>query len=290
MLLSSNYLNRIQDKFFPGLLRSRLSSAARKSSLRGPAFLLSFDCDTYKDARVVGEVHRKLMDIGITPIYAVPGEVLLQGAEAYGGIAESGAEFINHGHYKHSRLLDDGETYESWNFYDQISRDEMEEDVLRGHETLTKFLGKEPKGFRSPHFGSFQKEEELADLYRVLNTKNYEFSTSTVPVKALHNKALYQVSGLTEIPVGGGYDFPLTILDSYSFRYSKTFKYGPSDYIRQIKSLAEWFTSENKPYLLNLYADPSQVYDWPEFFEAMELLAPFNVPSYDALLQQVDMA
>ncbi len=133
MLLSSNYLNRIQDKFFPGLLRSRLSSAARKSSLRGPAFLLSFDCDTYKDAHVVGEVHRKLTDIGIMPIYAVPGEVLVEGAEAYWSIAESGAEFINHGHYKHSRLLDDGETYESWNFYDQISRDEMKEDVPSTH-------------------------------------------------------------------------------------------------------------------------------------------------------------
>lgn len=287
MFASSNGLNRVKDKFFPGMLRSSLSQAAKKSGLIGPVFLLSFDCDTYKDARVVGDVHQKLTNIGIMPIYAVPGEVLLEGADAYGVIAQSGAEFINHGHYKHSRLLDDGETYESWNFYDQISRSEMEDDVLRGHDTLTAFLGKEPTGFRSPHFGSFQTDQELADLYRVLNKKNYRFSTSTVPVKALENAAIYQTGSLTEIPVGGGYEFPLTILDSYSFRYSETFKYGPSDYIRQIKRFAEWFASEKKPYLLNLYADPSQVYDWDEFFEAMKLLAPFNLGSYEALLEQV---
>lgn len=282
-------INQIQDKLLPGMLRSRLSRAAKNTGLQGPVFLLSFDCDTHKDASVVTEVHQKLVDIGIMPVYAVPGEVLCKGEKSYSAIAQSGAEFINHGHYKHSRLLPDGKTYESWNFYDQISREEMADDVLKGHETLTDFLGVEPKGFRSPHFGSFQKEHELADLYGVLNQKKYKFSTSTVPAKSLQHSAVYKTAGLIEIPVSGGYDFPLTILDSYSFRFSTTFKHGPDEYIRQIKRLAAWFSSAQRPYLLNLYADPSQVHDWPEFFDAMRLLAPYNVPSYEALLNLTGM-
>ena len=38
---------------------------------------------------------------------------------------------------------------------------------------------------------------------------------------------------------------------------------------------------------MNLYADPSQVDDWPEFFAAMARFGPFAVPSYDAVLDAV---
>ena len=31
---------------------------------------------------------------------------------------------------------------------------------------------------------------------------------------------------------------------------------------------------------LNIYADPSQVYDWPEFFESITELSAYNVDSF----------
>jgi len=285
MFVSNQLIQRIQEKFYPAHLRKQLSLAAKKSGFTKPVFLLSFDCDTYKDAQVVGDVHDKLTEVGITPIYAVPCEILMKDSGAYQDIAKSGAEFINHGYYEHSRLHEDGKTYESWNFYDKISAKEMEEDVLRGHDFLSQFLGREPKGFRTPHFGSFQKKTDLERLYKILLKKNYEFSTSTVPAKAIQHSALYKVNGLVEIPVGGGYDFPLTILDSYSFRYSESFKFGEADYLLQIRKLANWFEKTGSPYVLNLYADPSQVYDWPAFFSAMAQLAQFNVNSYEKLIK-----
>jgi hypothetical protein len=37
---------------------------------------------------------------------------------------------------------------------------------------------------------------------------------------------------------------------------------------------------EGMPIAVNLYGDPSQVFDWPEFFQAMAGLAPYAVSSY----------
>ena len=39
--------------------------------------------------------------------------------------------------------------------------------------------------------------------------------------------------------------------------------------------------------LINIYADPSQVYDWPEFFEALQKLAPYNVGRYSEIMDTV---
>ena len=41
--------------------------------------------------------------------------------------------------------------------------------------------------------------------------------------------------------------------------------------------------------VINIYADPSQVYDWPEFFDALEKLAPYNVGSFRELIDTVSI-
>ena len=56
-------------------------------------------------------------------------------------------------------------------------------------------------------------------------------------------------------------------------------------YERQVARLAAWYRSTGVPGVVNLYADPSQVVDWPGFFDAVALLAPFAVPSYGHLLE-----
>src|SRR5881275_1020712 len=46
-------------------------------------FLMSFDCDIEQDIDVIAGIHDKLTAMGIQPIYAVPGELLEQGAHVY---------------------------------------------------------------------------------------------------------------------------------------------------------------------------------------------------------------
>ena len=58
-------------------------------------------------------------------------------------------------------------------FYDQMSAAEVEADIRRGHETVTKVMGEAPRGFRAPHFGSFQSPNQLALIYRVVRDLGY---------------------------------------------------------------------------------------------------------------------
>lgn len=57
-----------------------------------------------------------------------------------------------------------------------------------------------------------------------------------------------------------------------------------NDYLEQtavMKSLLD----RGAPYLVNIYADPSQIYDWDDFFTAMGTMARYNVASYGELLE-----
>ena len=61
-----------------------------------------------------------------------------------------------------------------------------------------------------------------------------------------------------------------------------------SDYISQINKLVRDIEA-GRNIVINIYADPSQVYDWPEFFDALEKLAPYNVGSFKDLIDTVSV-
>jgi peptidoglycan/xylan/chitin deacetylase (PgdA/CDA1 family) len=274
---------RIAQRLTPGAFRNRLTEQARDAGFTEPVFLLSFDCDTERDFEVARDVHARLADLGIKPVYAVPGELLQAGEKTYGWIAGQGAEFINHGHARHCRYNAQARLYESFFFYDQLPEDIVAKDIREGHATLEKVLGRRAQGFRTPHFGTYQARAHIAFLHRVVGELGYRFSSSTVPFAAIRH-GVVQGNGLKEIPVSGMFDAPLTILDSWSFRYAPGRKRDAPDYVRQIDAYANFFEKSAPPYVLNLYADPSQVFDWPEFFTAMARLARYNVASFADLL------
>ena len=267
----------------PGYLVRRLAGLGGTAGLKQPRFLLSFDCDTENDLEVVESVHARLAEIGITPVYAVPGELLEAGADIWRRIHASGAEFINHGWRRHTEYRDG--RYVSTVFYDQLGHAAVAEDIRAGHETVHAVLGVTPTGFRTPHFGTFQSKADLTFLHDVLNGMGYRFSTSTVPYWGLRHGPVARRGNLRELPVTGCRDFPMTILDSYTFRFTGG-RFTPNDYPAQIERWAEVLSS-GQPIFLNLYADPSQVADWPEFFRSMSRLAPFVVHSYDSLLREI---
>jgi hypothetical protein len=266
----------------PDWLVDRLEKLGAKAGLSRPAFLLSFDCDTDRDIALSWDVHTRLRGMGITPVYAVPGELLERGQDVWRRIGDSGAEFINHGFRCHT-VYRDGQ-YVSNVFYDQMSPAEIEGDIVKGHDAILNVIGRRPEGFRAPHFATFNDEAQLRLLHAILVRLGYRYSSSTTPYVALRYGPHTGRFGLPELPVTGCVDYPMTILDSYTFRFAGG-RLKAADYIAQANAWAAQLTAGRR-FFVNLYADPSQVADWPDFFEAMERLAPFALPNYDAVLRE----
>lgn len=275
----------------PEILFNHYVRLARRQGLRRAYFILSFDCDTDLDIEVVEEVHTRLAEIGIMPVYAVPGQLLERGKAVYRRLADQGAEFINHGYYTHTRYHSQTGAYESIFFYDQLPRETILDDIRRGHRACLEVVGQAPTGFRVPHFGTFQHPKHLKFLHKTLADMGYAYSTSTAPVYGFWRGPAQQVTTaagtLHELPVSGCFDYPLRILDSWGFRYAPGRRLGEEDYLEQFDKAVCFFDHLGHCGLLNYYVDPSQVYDWPQFFEAIRRAAPLAIDSYSHFLRDL---
>lgn len=249
-----------------GRLFDRYGRLARAAGVDGLHLVLSFDCDTMGDAEVAWDVHERLLDLGVTASYAVPGEILERGADVYRRIAATGAEFLNHGHIEHT-VKRDG-VYTSTLFYDQIPLDQVRDDVMSGHRTVTEVVGREPVGFRTPHFGTFQKPAQLKFLHDVLTDLGYLYSSSTVPLFGFRFGPASSRYGVLEFPVSGTASAPLDILDSWAFFAAPDRVHDADDYPREAAAVTGLYERAGAG-ILSFYADPSQVHDQEGFFDAV---------------------
>jgi len=272
----------------PSFFRKIYIQKSKALGLNDKYFILSFDCDTEKDIEVVKDVHKRLKKFGITPSYAVPGELLRTGCEVYRSLHSLGAEFINHGFSSHTSYSEENRSYASTLFYDKLSNIEVKNDIVEGHSNFIDILGESPKGFRTPHFGTYQKPYQLKYLYSILKSLNYSFSSSTTPVTSMWNGPIIKTpSGILELPVSGCHDFPARILDSWGFRFSPTRRFTENDYVEQFQKMITFFESSSVTGIFNIYADPSQVYDWEPFFECMSLTRNLKNTSFADLLTSI---
>jgi hypothetical protein len=287
MVLTSLPLSplRVAGKVSPKFLWYLFYLQCRRMDAESQKYLLTFDCDTNLDIEVVASVHSKLSAMGITPVYAVPGQLIERGLDTYKALSDLGAEFLNHGYVQHTTVDAKRTRYLSTFFYDQISEREALEDIDRGHETLVKKLGVIPKGFRTPHFGTFQSKENLLFLHDKLRSLGYAFSSSTSPKYSFVKGPHFDNEGLIEIPVTGCPSWPLGILDSFNFRYSGSKKFTPHVFESEMKKAFEMMKT-GRLKRINMYADPSQVYDWEGFFVSVSRFAPFAVANFSSYLEE----
>lgn len=279
----------IAAKIDPHSVFNNYSKLAEKQGVRKIHFILSFDCDTERDFSVIQELHKKLSDSGIMPVYAVPGQLLEKGRTIFEEIASTGAEFINHGYKMHATYNEQSCKYDSFYFYDTLTQNQIRDDIRHGQESIIKIIGKNPQGFRVPHFGTFQRPRQIRFLHRFLYESGYLFSTSGTPYYGLRNGPVKKIfNNFYEIPLSGCYDFPFTVLDSWNFRYAPGRVVNEHEYEIQFKKMVEYFSYNSIPCILNYYVDPSQVFDWPYFFNCMRLAAQFAVPSYESLLKNIN--
>lgn len=268
------------------LLWRRYAALARRSGIPAVYLVLSFDCDTDRDAEVVSGLAERLSDFGITAAYAVPGAQLLESPDVYRALLHQGNELLAHGFRRHTELR--GGAYVSTLFYDALDEDGIGDDARASTKAYLDTFGTRPEGFRAPHFGTLSAQQR-GWLYQALAREGYRFSTSTLPAAGLCRGPAYRAGSLVELPLSGRFDAPLDILDSYNFRFAPRHPQDPRAYTRAFTGSLRWAVAQRVPFVLNTYADPSQVYDWPPFWEAIAESAALGVPaiSYSRLLDLV---
>lgn len=261
----------IRARLNPDSLWRHYAESSHDAGLCTVKLILSFDCDTREDAKVVWDVHARLSDMGVQPAYAVPGALLRQGAQVYRRIAETGAEFLNHGGVSHTYFDDSAGRYRSCFFYDELAPTQVAQDIVEGDEIVRDVLGASPKGFRTPHFGTYQKPRQLRFLHNTLKQLGYRYSSSTAPYWAMRKGPMFDDFGIVELPVTGIASRPLSIFDTWAYFEAPGRLFEPADYAREAQALARSFKGHQCG-LLNIYADPSHIFDSDHFFDAIATL------------------
>lgn len=271
-------------KMISGWGAERHVALSRSAGLQRSCFVLSFDCDTDRDSAVVGALHARLRSGGLSPLYAVAGEVLAAAGDVYRAIARDGAVFLNHGFRRHAGIDPESGSIVSTFFYDAVPPEEWQRDIRLGGEAVSDILGDRPTGFRTPHFGSFERPRDLRNLWSFLAQNGYAYSTSTRPLFGLRYGPFFKRSGIVEFPVSGCLGQPEQILDSWGL-----VRNGDSGSARLNAELAAYLElmKNGGPVLLNIYLDPADIAECDEVIDTLCKFAQFSVPSFQDVMAYV---
>ncbi len=262
------------------LLLIDYAARARTQGIDRLLLYLTFDCDTDEDAAAALELDPWLRSRGILAAYAVPGEQLARAADAYGKLAAAGAEFMNHGHVPHAEWRED--YYAPITFYDQMVPEEVESDIRQGHATVTALAGRAPRGFRAPHFGSFQGTDQLGLIYRLARELGYAYCSTTLPQTGLEHGPVIDRGGVYEIPTFGSRAAPTAILDSWTYLEDRErFRLGQA-YFDLFRDTVDFMLGHDLPGVLTYYADPAHVIGQKPFLDAIEMIAQRRIASATA--------
>ena len=256
------------------------SALARDQGFDRLLLYLTFDCDTDEDAAAALELEPWLRSLDIRTAYAVPGAQLERAAVSYKLLADAGAEFLNHGYRPHAEWRDD--RYIPITFYDQLDIDEVESDIRRGHDAVVTIIGRAPRGFRAPHFGSFQASHQLDRIYRLARELGYLYCSTTLPQAALDHGPVIDRGGVYEIPLFGSSYSPTAILNSWTYLEDRiSFRLG-QQYFDLFRDTIAYMLDNKLPGILAYYVDPAHVIGQKPFLDAMEMIARLRIPSVTA--------
>lgn len=256
------------------------AAKARAQGVDRLLLYLTFDCDTDEDAAAALELDPWLRSRGIRAAYAVPGTQLGRAANAYRQLAAAGAEFLNHGYIPHAEWRED--RYVPITFYDQLAVGDVVSDIRQAHAAVASTIGQPPRGFRAPHFGSFQAPDQLELIYRTARELGYVYCSTTIPQVALDHGPVIDRGGLYEIPLFGSSFAPTAILDSWTYLEDRqTYRLG-TEYFDLFRDTVNFMLDNQLPGVLAYYADPAHVIGQKPFLDAMEMITLKRVPSVTA--------
>ena len=242
---------------------------ARAAGISKLYIILSYDCDTPDDAAAGVQLFDWLATRGIPATFAVPGMPLNESQKEYRAIHRQGAAFINHGGAPHTEFR--GDRYHSVTFYERMAPEKVAADIRLGHQIFETVLGEAPVGFRAPHFGHYQRPEQLRLIYDTLSEMGgYRFSSTTTAAFAQLYGPLVAADALVEIPIIGSYHWPLRIFDSWGHVVDRVSRTVTDAYAQGLLQTVDQLIRRQIPTVLNYYADPSQVIGNPAYFGALE--------------------
>lgn len=269
--------NKRQEQNKKDGLYYRFSENAEKIGLDRLYVILSFDCDTPRDIPAAEKLFSILQKKKIKTTFCVPGKLLLEGANTYKNLAGQGAMFINHGGAHHTSFSDG--SFRSVTFYDQMSKEEIHEDIQSGHRIFQSVFGFNPTGFRAPHFGNFQQLHQRQVIYEVIRKLDYKFSSSSMPQLAFENGPLILEDDIFEIPLSGPYQNPFSILDSWNYVESPENPILKPEYANLFIETLEYFRRRKLSGILNFYVDPAHVISSSAYFKTIDYLTEHNIPT-----------
>lgn len=256
---------------------NKYASLCRQAGVNELYLFLTFDCDTDEDIEAAHTVNRDLQARGIKAGYAVPGAQLLKGRDEWRRLAATGVEFLNHGFAPHTEKRDG--RYWSTTFYHEWQPEKVVADITKGHHTVCDVTGQSPRGFRAPHFGSFQEPEQLELIYRTIRPLGYDYASTTIPAVGLNRGPVVEMGGITELPTMGSYRYPPTILDSWTYLTDRTNYALGEEYQELFIETVDQMVEKKIPGILTYYADPSHVIGQAAFENAMDKIVSLNIPT-----------
>lgn len=274
------FLNKAALRLFPNLYRRKAVRWAKDHIINNAVFLLSFDCDTSRDATASLNIQRQLHSAGIRAAYAIPGQLLEKHWDSYKELIALGGYFINHGYREHAAINSaTGRPYSTFTYRD-VADSVWQQDILDGHNTIKTLTGQTPTIFRTPHFGEFNKPEQLERLYDFLATLGYHVSTSSTPVMGhILGPAHRQKHNIIEIPLSGCLKRPSQLIDSWGF-ISAPDALGRERLIQALEDYLSTLTSGAR-LITNIYFDPADISDDQEILDLLVKFKPYCMSGYD---------
>jgi hypothetical protein len=201
----------------------------------------------------------------INASFAVVGEVVSKNIESYAKIIDSGHEIINHGYSIHQYSDANGNKHPSM-FYETLKTDEIANEIGKNDQFIKDQLGIKPIGFRTPHFGTFQKKDQLRFVHKILKEKDYQYSSSSTIFEArLNNFVGLGKIGIWEFPLSAIPKYPLSIFDSWAILASPDSKYQKEDFNSLFDLIIKYALKSREAIFLNLYFDPIHVMGFDGF-------------------------
>jgi peptidoglycan/xylan/chitin deacetylase (PgdA/CDA1 family) len=227
------------------------------------AVTISFDCDTERDVAAFPAILDILSKHGVRASFAVIGSLLRESPDSYRTVLDGGHELFCHGNSRHTST--DGTKYHSDLFYEELSWEEIESEVERSRAAIMETLGVEPLGFRTPHFGTFQRREQVDRLFRILERHNLRYSSSLLMWHARSQDRLGASEDVIEFPLSTSVGPPISIIDSWNMIIRDRERGRPPRLERAFFRALREVRQAASPVYLNVYFDPSHVFEYPPF-------------------------
>ena len=236
------------------------------------AFVLSFDCETERDAEVQPWLLSALQKRGLQASFAVIGALAEKAPDVYRRTLAEGHEILNHGYSEHTDLRADG-SYESTLYYNDLTAKEVASEVGRCDEVLRGLLGANCAGFRVPHFGTFQSPDQVRTVHEVISRLGYHYSTSTTAAAARRAGVFGSGHGVVELPIASPVRNPGTAFDSWTLVKSRGASYEAGTLLQAWKRLLRETRRARRPVFVSVYFDPAHLAALPEFESCLDELA-----------------